>query len=160
MATANILKLALTGSLAALLIAAPALNSPVQAQSADKGMKSGDGASVSRTFSLLDTDGDGKISLAEIRAEQARLIAAADLDGDGKLSVDEFRRRGWWFQKLHTTTLFDLMDSDGDQTLTADEIANPSARWFKRYDKDADGGVTTEEVPHFKRSGRGHRKHR
>ncbi|CAN0520589.1 unnamed protein product [Laminaria digitata] len=123
-------------------------------------MNSGDGASVSRTFSLLDTDGDGKISLAEIRAEQARLIAAADLDGDGKLSVDEFRRRGWWFQRLHTTTLFDLMDADGDQMLTADEIANPSARWFKRYDKDADGGVTTEEVPHFRRSGRGHHNRR
>jgi len=155
MAMGNILKLALTGSLSVLLIAGPA-----HAQSADKSMKSGDSASVSRTFSLLDTNGDGKISLDEIRAEQARLIAAADLDGDGKLSVDEFRRRGWWFQKLHTTTLFDLMDANGDQSLTADEIANPSARWFKRYDKDADGGVTTEEVPHFKRSGCGHRKHR
>ena len=58
-------------------------------------MKSGDGAGVSRTFNLLDTDGDGKISLTKIRAEQARLIATADLDGDGKLSVHEFRRRGW-----------------------------------------------------------------
>ncbi|MFT7573268.1 MAG: Ca2+-binding EF-hand superfamily protein [Paracoccaceae bacterium] len=158
MATEKFLQLALAGSLSALLISGPAY-----AQSADKMMKSGDSghsAGVSRTFSLLDTDGDGKISLAEIRAEQARLTAAADLDGDGKLSVDEFRRRGWWFQKLHTTTLFDLMDANGDQVLTAEEIASPSARWFKRYDKDADGGITTEEVPHFKRSGRGHRKHR
>lgn len=158
MASEKILKLLLAGSLSALLVGGPAY-----AQSADKTMKSGDkghSAGVSRTFSLLDTDGDGKISLAEIRAEQARLVAAADLDGDGKLSVDEFRRRGWWFQKLHTTTLFDLMDANGDQVLTADEIANPSARWFKRYDKDADGGITTEEVPHFKRSSRGHRKHR
>jgi len=124
-------------------------------------MKSGDGAGVSRTFNLLDTDGDGKISLTKIRAEQARLIATADLDGDGKLSVHEFRRRGWWFQKQQTTTLFDLMDANGDQVLTADEIANPSARWFKRYDKDADGGITTREVQHFKHSGRGkHGKHR
>jgi Ca2+-binding EF-hand superfamily protein len=155
MATRKSLKLALTGGLAAFLIGAPAI-----AQSADNAMKDGDDASVSRTFSLLDTDGDGKISLAEIRAEQARLIAAADLNGDGKLSVDEFRRRGWWFQKLQTTTLFDLMDADGDRSLTAEEIANPSARWFKRYDKDADGGVTAEEVPHFSRSGRGYHNHR
>ena len=124
-------------------------------------MKSGNGASVSRTFNLLDTDGDGKISLTEFRAEQARLIAAADMDGDGKLSVDEFHRRGWWLQKLHITTLFDLMDADGDKVLTADEIPNPSARWFKRYDKDADGGITTGKVPHFKHGGRGkHGKHR
>ncbi len=52
------------------------------------------------------------------------------------------------------------MDADGDQSLTAEEIANPSARWFKRYDKDADGGVTGEEVPHFNRRGRGNHKHR
>jgi hypothetical protein len=61
---------------------------------------------------------------------------------------------------LHTTTLFDLMDSNGDQVLTADEISNPSARWLKCYDKDADGGVTPAEVPHFKRSGRGHHRKR
>lgn len=155
MAPRKSLKLALTGSLAALLISGPAI-----AQSANSAMTGGDDASVSRTFSLLDTDGDGKISLAEIRAEQARLIAAADLNGDGKLSVDEFRRRGWWFQKLQTTTLFDLMDADGDQSLSPEEIANPSARWFKRYDKDTDGGVTVEEVPHFSRSGRGYHNHR
>ena len=35
------------------------------------------------------------------------------------------------------------MDVNGDQVLTAEEISNPSARWFKRYDKNADGGVTT-----------------
>ena len=155
MAIRKSLKLALAGSLAALLMSGPAI-----AQSANSAMTGGDDASVSRTFSLLDTDGDGKISLAEIRAEQARLIAAADLNGDGKLSVDEFRRRGWWFQKLQTTTLFDLMDADGYRSLTAEEIANPSARWFKRYDKDADGGVTAEEVPHFSRSGRGYHNHR
>jgi hypothetical protein len=155
MATRNILKLALTGSLAVLLIGGTA-----NSQSADNATKDGDDASVSRTFSLLDTDGDGKVSLAEIRAEQARLISAADLDGDGRLSVDEFRRRGWWFQKLQTTTLFDLMDADGDQSLTAEEIANPSARWFKRYDKNTDGGVTAEEVPHFNRGGRGDHKYR
>ena len=89
MANRNILRLALTGSLAALLISAPA-----HSQSAGKMMKGGDSAGISRTLSLLDTDGDGEISLAEIRAEQALLIAAADLNGDGKLSVDEFRRRG------------------------------------------------------------------
>lgn len=155
MANRNILRLALRGSLAALLISAPA-----HAQSAGKMMKGGDSACVSRTFSLLDTDGDGKISLAKIRAEQTRLIAAADPNGDGKLSVDEFRRRGWWFQELQTTTLFDLIDADGDQSLTAEEIANPSARRFKPYDKEANGGVTGEEVSHFDRHERGNHKHR
>ena len=120
------------------------------------GDSSGDAPAASRTFKLIDTDSDGKITLDEIRAEQARLIGAADLDGDGKLSVDEFRRRGWWFQRLHTSTLFDLMDANGDAVLTADEIAAPSARWFKRYDKNADGRITSTEAPQFQRSRRGH----
>ena len=155
MAIRNKLKLAAAGGLAALLAGSPAL---AQKHMAGEGMKSGDTPHLSRTFRLLDTNGDGKVSLGEIKAEQARLVGAADLNGDGKLSVDEFRRRGWWFQKLHTTTLFDLMDANGDQVLSADEISNPSARWFKRYDKDADGGVTADEVPHFMQGGNGHHR--
>ena len=104
-----------------------------------------------RMFRILDVDGNDKVTFDEIAAEQKRLITASDLDGDGKLSVTEFRRRGWWFQKLRTTTLFDLMDVNGDAALTADEIAAPSARWFKRYDADADGNITTEEIPKRKR---------
>ncbi len=119
----------------------------------------GDGApegerQTPRTFTILDADGNDKVTLDEIFAEQKRLISASDLDGDGKLSVMEFRRRGWWFQRLRTTTLFDLMDANGDLSLTADEIAAPSARWFKRYDADADGNVTVEELPKRKRGKR------
>lgn len=102
---------------------------------------------VPRVLQILDTNQDRKVTMDEIAAEQKRLIGAADLDGDGKLSVEEFRRRGRWFQRLHTTTLFDLLDANGDQTLSAEEIANPSARWFKRYDKNADGGIVADEVP-------------
>ena len=104
---------------------------------------------ASRSFRLIDTNADGKITIQEIDAEHRRLIGAADLDGDGKLSVEEFRRRGWWFQRLHTSTLFDLMDANGDSVLTPDEISAPSARWFKRYDKDANGGITPTEAPVF-----------
>jgi len=111
-----------------------------------------------KNMQVLDTDGDGKVTLAEITAEQKRLIGAADLDGDGKLSVNEFRRRGRWFQRLYTTTLFDLMDANGDQTLTADEIAAPSERWFKRYDANADGGIVPDEVPHMQRGKGGYRR--
>lgn len=96
---------------------------------------------------LLDTDGDGKVSLAEITAEQGRLIGAADVDGDGKLSIDEFRRRGRLFQALGTTTLFDLIDVDGDRSLTAEELAKPSERWFSRTDANADGLLDPEEFP-------------
>ncbi len=100
-----------------------------------------------RAMELLDTDRDGKVSLAEITAEQGRLIAAADVDGDGKLSIDEFRRRGRLFQALGTTTLFDLIDVDGDRSLSAEELAKPSERWCSRTDANADGLLDPEEFP-------------
>ncbi|MDJ0948391.1 MAG: EF-hand domain-containing protein [Alphaproteobacteria bacterium] len=100
-----------------------------------------------RMMQILDTDGDGKISLAEITAEQRRLVAASDVDGNGTLSADEFRRRGGLFQRLGTTTLFDLMDADGDKILTAEEIQKPSERWLTRYDANGDGALDADELP-------------
>ena len=100
-----------------------------------------------RVMELLDTDRDGKVSLTEITDEQGRLIAAADVDGDGKLSIDEFRRRGRLFQALGTTTLFDLIDVDGDRSLSAEELAKPSERWFSRTDANTDGLLDRQEFP-------------
>ena len=111
----------------------------------------------SRAFKILDTDGNGKITLEEIAAEQKRLLAAADVDGDGKLSVTEFRRRGRMFMSLRATSLFDLLDVNGDQMVTLEEIGNPSARWIKRYDANADG-LTPDELPRRKRFGKGKKR--
>ena len=105
----------------------------------------------SRLVLLLDTDGDGKVSASEIAAEHKRLIGAADINSDGKLSVEEFRRRGRWFQSLGATTLFDLMDSDGDQSLTLDEIQAPSQRWITRYDGNGDDAIEQSELPQRRR---------
>ena len=135
--------------LAWLLIAAGATAlafAPVVAQA--QGRDAGQPRGPSHTMQLLDTDGDGKIGLAEIRAEQERLVGAADVDGDGTLSVDEFRRRGTLFMRLGTTSYFDLLDADGDRTLMLEEIAKPSERWFSRYDANNDGKLESEEVPH------------
>ena len=85
-------------------------------------------------------------SLAEIHDEQERLFGAVDLDRDGVLSVAEFRRRGALFQRLGTTTLFDLIDVNGDQRLSVDELSAPAARWFKRYDDNGDGGLDVDEL--------------
>ena len=135
-------------TLAWLLIAAGATAlafAPAVAQAQGRG--DGQPRGPSHTMQLLDTDGDGKIGLAEIRAEQDRLVGAADVDGDGKLSVDEFRRRGTLFMRLGTTSYFDLLDADGDRILTLEEIAKPSERWFSRHDANNDGKLESEEVP-------------
>ena len=99
---------------------------------------------------IFDTDGDGLIAAVEITAEQQRLFTASDVDGDGTLSVSEFRRRGRLLQSLNATTLFDLMDVDGSQTLAGPEVFDPSSRWFARYDTDGDGKLNANEVANWR----------
>jgi len=101
---------------------------------------------AARFVELLDIDRNGTVSLDEILAEHSRLFAAADLDRDGALSVDEFRRRGRLFQSLGTATLFDMLDTDGDQMLSPHEINQPSQRWFSRYDLNGDGAMAAGEL--------------
>ena len=100
-----------------------------------------------RYIELFDTDGSGSVSLEEIVQEQGRLILATDVDGNGKLSVEEFRRRGHLFQMLRATSVFDMLDANGDRELTAEEIAAPTQRWFSRYDANSDGGLDADEIP-------------
>ncbi|MDA1326772.1 MAG: hypothetical protein O3C34_18770 [Proteobacteria bacterium] len=96
---------------------------------------------------LYDTNGDGKITLAEINDDQARMFTALDVNGDKSMSVDEIRRRGRSLQIFRTTTLFDLLDSNGDGKLSVAEIQAPSKRWFKRYDKNGNGILEADELP-------------
>ena len=102
---------------------------------------------IERFIGLFDTDGSGTIGIDEITAEQKRLILATDVDGNGKLSVEEFRRRGHLFQMLQATSVFDMLDANGDRELTSEEIAAPSQRWFSRYDANGDGGLDSDEIP-------------
>ena len=118
-----------------------------QEVSGAKDARPGMGRRAARFLRIFDTDGNGSVSLAEILAEQKRIAGAADVNGDGALSVDEFRRRGRLIRSLGATSLFDMLDTDGDRKVTSAEIAAPSARWFERYDANADGAVSAEELP-------------
>jgi len=109
-----------------------------------------------RMLRLYDTNGDGKISIAEINADQARMFTALDVNGDKSLSVEEVRRRGRSLQIFLTTTLFDLLDANGDGKLSVAEIQAPSQRWFKRYDKSGNGVMEADEIPDARGAGGRH----
>jgi Ca2+-binding EF-hand superfamily protein len=101
---------------------------------------------MARRMEVLDTNNDGKITLAEIEGELKRLTAAADVNGDGKLSAEEFKRRGRWFLRLRTVSFFDILDSNGDGQVSTKELTAPSGRWFKRQDENKDKALTGDEV--------------
>lgn len=114
-----------------------------------------------RMMLLYDTNKDSKITIAEINGDQARIFTAMDIDGDKSLSVDELKRRGRSLQVFRTTTIFDLLDANGDGKLSVAEVNAPSKRWFKRYDANNDGAMESSELPasrhHGRRGGRGRR---
>ncbi len=143
---------------AILLIALMSFSSIVWAKDRGPQMKAPQiSRHVERMLWLYDTNGDGKITLAEINADQARMFTALDVDGNKSMAVDEIRRRGRSLLIFRTTTLFDLLDANGDGKLSVVEVQAPSKRWFKRYDKNGDGVMEASEIPkrRWQRGGRG-----
>ena len=128
---------------------------PARAQTLDEHAKQ----RAARFIDYFDTDGNGQATIKEITSDHARLFGAVDVNGDNALSVEEFRRRGRLFRTFATTSLFDLLDADGDGKLTVKEISAPSEKWFKRYDKNGNGTLEANELPE-RRWGRGRGRYR
>ena len=89
-------------------------------------------------------------------------IAGIDLPREKRIELsriaDEFRRRGTFFIRLGTTTFFDLIDANGDQQISQDELNQPMERWFVRKDSNNDGNIDAEEFSQGRPSfGRRHR---
>ncbi|MPY71827.1 MAG: hypothetical protein GEU92_17300 [Alphaproteobacteria bacterium] len=153
--------LALIGACAAFAMAAGAGAADMSPKGETvTGQTRGEGGYTARFMQLFDTDNDGKVTAAEIEADQSRLFRALDIDGDSKLSVEEVSRRGYILQIWRVTTMFDLMDVNGDRQLTPDEISAPMKRWFGRYDRNGDGAMDAHEVPVRQRPGSGRRTER
>lgn len=152
-------------ALAAVSVLSLSFPTAASAQGRGSGGPSAPGASppqqsraVERFMLLYDINGDGKVTVAEINDDQSRIFTAMDIDNDGSLSTDEMKRRGRSLQGYRTTTLFDLMDANGDGKLSLKEIQAPTRRWFKRYDVNNDGAMEASEVPaRHGRRGRGRR---
>jgi len=81
-------------------------------------------ASSGRMFKKLDTDGNGTVSLEEVRASQDRRFARQDTNGDGTISREEYRAKA-----DHYFTKFDL---DGNGEVTPDELAQARENWKKK----------------------------
>lgn len=109
-----------------------------------------------------DTDGDGKVSLAEVVAPQEKRFKETDTNADGFVSMEEIRQS---FsarvppevqQKLKERGLPDPseaiikeLDKSGDGKADLGEFQQPTVTGFKRMDADGDGFATSGEVEAF-----------
>lgn len=127
-----------------ILLAAMAIPAPALAQAAGSPNTPAPGGPLSRDAFLArqtarimvaDTDGDGRISRAEMTAaaqgkrDPAPMFDRMDTNKDGFLDKDEIQRA--------LSTRFDRMDSNGDGVLTPDERMH--GRAARQDDAGADG---------------------
>ena len=103
-----------------------------------------------RFMHLFDLDGNGHVTLAEIAKDRELLFSAIDIDGDQTLSATEMRRRGRALEIFRASSIFDMLDINGDGKLSLHELQEPTRRWFSRYDKNQDGNLELQELPERK----------
>ncbi len=107
-------------------------------------------------FDTVDADKDGKVTTAEFDAFHAAKATAMDANADGKLSVDELTAAhlAWMTERATSmaTDMVENLDTDGDNALSAAEIASRPmpAMMFEKADADGDGAVTKIEVDAFR----------
>lgn len=111
----------------------------------------GQGAMLLEMFDGLDTDGDGKISPAELAAHREAMFTAADSNGDGLLDKDEIAAHQAAMMADRMNQRADRMlsrrDVSGDGMLSLEEMGKgPAEMGFARLDADGDGLISKEEL--------------
>lgn len=102
-------------------------------------------------FAAMDTNADGTISAEERRAYAAQRMASLDADGDGKISRAEYQAHAGTEAAKRASqaagSMFDTLDADGDDVLTAAEALEGGGltRMLSRVDQNGDGIITPDE---------------
>ncbi len=102
-------------------------------------------------LAVLDTDGDGKLTQAEITEEMQERLVTFDGDGDGQLSLDEFELLWLDFHRTRMVDRFQHLDEDGDGIVTEAEYMAPMANIVERMDRDGDGMLSPSDRRHHKK---------
>ena len=108
---------------------------------------------------VLDTDQDGTLSASEI-ANASKALIQLDKDGDGIISVEEMRPdlskmpfgiagagpgENGQPNSAMMVKMFERSDANGDGNLTGDEIPERMRERLKMIDKDGDGSISKSE---------------
>jgi 5-hydroxyisourate hydrolase-like protein (transthyretin family) len=112
-------------------------------------------------MAMFDKDGNGSISLAEIRQGAQAMFRKVDANNDGRISADEMRAHHRMMGphhrgpdgahreapggRLH-------MDADGDGAVTLAELQGQIEQHFAQADANRDGSISREEMEAAHRS--------
>jgi len=103
-----------------------------------------------------DTDGDGKVSLAEYETGRQAMFARMDADNNGSISFAEIDAMEQRMESMGNGRGGDRMkarmealkaaDTNGDQAVSADEYKAASDAEFKTLDTNGDGFIDATEA--------------
>lgn len=124
---------------APLILLSLALLTPAHAQ-----MPAGTGNQAAMLM-RADSDGDGVVTLDELRSMRENIFSRMDRNNDGVLSEDD-RRRSRSGNEERRQALMQAFDLDGDGILSADEFINGPTSFFTMADANRDGAVDRAEA--------------
>lgn len=91
----------------------------------------------------FDTDNDGALTPAELRAGLASGLKTYDADGDGSLSISEFETMNAAAMRTQMVDRFQALDEDGDGKVTSEEMTAPADRMERMQAWQASKGGQT-----------------
>ncbi len=109
-----------------------------QGKRGDRGMR----------FERIDADKSGDVTFEEFSAAMKTRLGTADTDGDGKMTVAEIageieRMRA----ERRARRIVERFDTDGDGMLTLAEIESRQKKRFALMDRNDDGKISEDEMP-------------
>jgi len=108
-------------------------------------------------FEQVDTNKDGKVSLAELTASREGWLAQVDTNKDGVATQAEIDASMAVHRQERTQKMFERDDANKDGRLTREETRLPSA-WFERADANKDGALTLAELNDGGKNAHGEKK--
>lgn len=93
----------------------------------------------------FDADGDRLISNEEAHGKLQSMHGQADVDNDGLLTFDEFAPMYAMVMREMMVDQFQVLDADGDGTITEGEMATPADMIAKRPDGEMPSQTTDRD---------------
>jgi hypothetical protein len=128
-------------------------------QGMGQGQGQGQGQFMMERFGQIDTDGDGKITAAELNAQRESIFYAMDADDSGDLTMEEFMAvrmgpgagneggmgRMEEQRQAAKQAMFAPMDTDGNGKLSMEEWNAGGKTEMSQMDTNGDGVITGDE---------------